>query len=89
MGLAVVGIVFALVGVFTYKPSKPGPPDNVLTVGSCVVFEENGDATEVNCEDDHDGVVHSLLGEGQQCPAGEEPHRDRQGLGEFCIHFDT
>jgi curved DNA-binding protein CbpA len=89
MGLAVVGIVFALVGVFTYKPSKPGPPDNVLTVGSCVVVQDNGDAIEVNCESQHDGVVRSLLGEGQHCPADEEPHRDRQGLGEFCINFDT
>jgi len=89
IGLAVVGIIFALVGVFTYKPSEPGPPDNVLTVGSCVVLQENGDATEVNCETDHDGVVDSLLGEGQQCPADQEPHRDRQGLGEFCIHFDV
>ena len=81
--------MFALVGVFTYEPSKPGPPDNVLTVGSCVVLQANGDATEVNCEGQHDGVVGSLLGEGQRCPADEEPHRDRQGLGEFCIRLDA
>jgi len=83
--LAVVGIGFVLLGVFTYKPSKPGPPDNVLTVGSCVVLEPNGDATEVNCDKQHDGVVNSLLAEGQLCPVGQEPHRDTQGLGEFCI----
>jgi hypothetical protein len=85
--LAVVGIGFVIFGVFTYQPAEPGPPDNVLTVGSCVVLEENGDATEVNCGADHDGVVDSLLTEGQLCPAGQEPHRDSQGLGEFCIHF--
>ena len=45
----------------------------------------NGDATEVNCDKGHDGVVNSLLTEGQLCPVGQEPHRDRQGLGEFCI----
>ena len=87
IALAIVGIGFVLFGVFTYQPSKPGPPDNVLTVGSCVVLEENGDATEVNCDGDHDGVVDSLLVEGEVCPANLEPHRDSQGLGEFCIRF--
>jgi len=87
IALAVVGIGFVLVGVFTYQPSKPGPPDNVLTVGSCVVLEENGDATEVNCDGDHDGVVDSLLTEGQVCPPDLEMHRDSQGLGQFCIRF--
>ncbi|HZY08250.1 MAG TPA: DnaJ domain-containing protein, partial [Ilumatobacteraceae bacterium] len=42
IALAIVGIGFVIIGVFTYQPSKPGPPDNVLTVGSCVVLEENG-----------------------------------------------
>jgi len=87
IALAIVGIGFVLVGVFTYQPSKPGPPDNVLTVGSCVVLEENGDATEVNCDTDHDGVVDSLLTEGQVCPPELEMHRDSQGLGQFCIRF--
>jgi len=87
IALAIVGIGFVVIGVFTYQPSKPGPPDNVLTVGSCVVLEENGDATEVNCDGDHDGVVDSLLVEGQLCPPDLEKHRDSQGLGEFCIRF--
>jgi len=87
IAMAVVGIGFVLFGVFTYQPAKPGPPDNVLTVGSCVVLEENGDATEVNCDTDHDGVVDSLLTEGEQCPPDLEPHRDSQGLGQFCIRF--
>ena len=55
-GLAVVGIAIVLLGVFTYQPSKPGPPDNVLQPGSCVVIQDNGDAAEVNCDSDHDGV---------------------------------
>jgi len=87
IALAIVGIGFVVIGVFTYQPSRPGPPDNVLTVGSCVVLEENGDATEVNCDGDHDGVVDSLLVEGQLCPPDLEKHRDSQGLGEFCIRF--
>ncbi len=88
MGLAVVGIGIVLLGVFTYKPSKPGPPDNVLEKGSCVVIQDNGDAAEVNCDTDHDGVVESLVGADELCPAGLEPHRDQQGLGVVCVQFD-
>jgi molecular chaperone DnaJ len=87
-GLAVVGIGLVLLGVFTYQPSAPGPPDNLLESGSCVVIEDNGDAAEVNCNTDHDGVVDGLIGAGQQCAAPLEPHRDRQGLGVFCIRFN-
>ena len=60
-GMAVVGIAIVLLGLFTYTPPTPGPPDNVLQTGSCVVIEENGDASEVNCNTDHDGVVESLI----------------------------
>jgi molecular chaperone DnaJ len=87
-GMTAVGIAIVLLGVFTYKPSDPAPPDNLLQAGSCVVIEDNGDASEVNCETDHDGVIDSLLAEGSQCPTGLEPHRDRQGLGVFCVRFD-
>lgn len=87
LGLAVVGIGIVLLGVFTYTPSKPGPPDNVLEPGSCVVIEDNGDAAEVNCDTDHDGVVESRIEADQQCPPPLEPHRDQQGLGVVCIRF--
>jgi curved DNA-binding protein CbpA len=87
-GMAVVGIVIVLLGVFTYTPSTPGPPDNVLQAGSCVVIEENGDASEVNCDTDHDGVVESLIGNDERCPTEFEPHRDSQGLGVVCVRFD-
>ena len=88
VGLAVVGIAIALLGVFTYKPSKPGPPDNVLQPGSCVVIQDNGDAAEVNCESDHDGVVDSLIGADELCAVrGTAPRQ--QGLGGFCIRFDV
>ncbi|MEY2582208.1 MAG: molecular chaperone DnaJ [Ilumatobacteraceae bacterium] len=87
-GMAAVGIGVVLLGVFTYKPSKPGPPDNVLQVGSCVVIAANRDATEVNCESRHDGVVERLLVADELCPAGLEPHRDSQGLGAACIRLD-
>ncbi len=87
-GMAVVGIAIVLLGVFTYTPPTPGPPDNVLQAGSCVVIEENGDASEVNCDTDHDGVVESLIGADERCPVEFEPHRDRQGLGVVCVRFN-
>ncbi len=86
--MTAVGIVIVLLGVFTYEPSAPGPPDNVLESGSCVVIEDNGDASEVNCDNDHDGVVESMIGADERCPAEFEPHRDRQGLGVVCIRFN-
>ena len=49
-GMAAVGIAFVVLGVITYEPSPPGPPDRLLEPGSCVVIEDNGDAAEVNCE---------------------------------------
>ena len=85
MALAGIGIV--LLGVLTYTPSNPGPPDNLLEPGSCVVLEDNGDASEVNCDTRHDGVVESLLTADQRCPAEGEPHRDRQGLGVVCLRL--
>ncbi|HEY0519210.1 MAG TPA: J domain-containing protein [Ilumatobacteraceae bacterium] len=88
-GMTVVGIAIVLFGVFTYQPSKPPPPDNLLQAGSCVIIEENGDASEVNCDTDHDGVVQSLVTTADQCPVELEPHRDRQGLGLVCIRFDV
>ncbi|MEP7201044.1 MAG: DnaJ domain-containing protein [Ilumatobacteraceae bacterium] len=86
-GLTAVGIGIVLLGVFTYEPSAPGPPDNVLEAGSCVVIEDNGDASEVNCTDDHDGVVESMIGAEDLCPFDLEAHRDRQGLGVVCVRF--
>ena len=57
-----------LLGVLTYEPSKPGPPDNLLQAGSCVVIEDNGDASEVNCDTDHDGVVERLISADETVP---------------------
>jgi DnaJ domain len=89
LGLTAVGIAIVLLGVFTYEPSKPGPPDNVLQPGSCVVIEDNGDASEVSCDTDHDGVVERLITADERCPSEFEPHRDRQGLGAVCVDFEV
>jgi hypothetical protein len=87
LGLAAVGIGIVVLGVFTYTPSKKGPPDNVLEPGSCVVIVDNGAAAEVNCDTDHDGVVESRIGAGEECPPPLERHPDQQGLGPVCIRF--
>jgi DnaJ domain len=88
-GLTAVGIAIVLLGVFTYEKPTPGPPDNVLQAGSCVVIEENGDASEVNCENDHDGVVDRVVTGDERCPAELEQHPDRLGLGAVCVRFDV
>ncbi|MEO7370741.1 MAG: DnaJ domain-containing protein, partial [Ilumatobacteraceae bacterium] len=89
MGMAAVGIAIVLLGVFTYTPPKPGPPDNVLEPGSCVVIQSNGDASEVNCDTDHDGVVDRMIAADQRCPVDLEAHRDQQGLGVVCIRLSS
>lgn len=83
--LASIGILVVLLGVIINKPAKPQPPDNLLQPGSCVVLQPNRDAAEVNCTDPHDGVVDVVVGFDQQCPPGDDPHRDRQGRGFACI----
>lgn len=88
LGMAVAGIVIVVLGVLTAKDPKPRPPDNVLEAGSCVVIEDNGDAAEVDCADDHMGVVVNRLADNELCAADAEPHRDQQGLGTVCVRFD-
>jgi molecular chaperone DnaJ len=74
-----------MIGVVLHRPSSPTPPDNLLTPGSCIVVQPNGDAAEVNCASAHDGVVATIVDFDQRCEAGLEPHRDRQGLGIACV----
>ena len=83
--LAVLGIAVVLLGVVLSSPSKPLPPDNVLTTGSCVRLLPNGDAAEIDCAEANDGVVVKLVAFDERCEFGLEPHRDRQGMGIACI----
>ena len=84
-----VGIVIVLLGVFTYTPSKPGPPDNVLQVGIVCRDRRQRRCFRGQLRVDHDGVVGGLLVADQLRAVGLEPHRDSQGLGVACIHFDV
>ncbi len=87
--LAVIGMVFVLIGVVTAPDPVPPTVDNVLQPGDCVVIEANGDAAERLCGDPHDGVVEALVPTGDSCSASAEPHRDRQGMGTACVVLDA
>jgi len=86
--LAAGGVVLVLLGVLTACDPVPAKVDNVLDPGDCVVIEANGDAAERLCTDPHDATVKVLLTLNERCPAGTEPHRDRQGLGTACLLID-
>jgi len=87
--MAVVGIAVVLLGAILFEPADDPPPDNLLQSGSCVSVEDNGDAREVACDGAGDLVVRELVPIGDACPAGSEPHRDRQGRGTACITDST
>ena len=83
--LFLLGVGFVVVGIVSASDPRPAVVDNLLEPGSCVVFEPNGDAAERLCTEAHDGVVTVLLADGDRCPEGSDPHRDRQGLGTVCV----
>ena len=87
--LAALGIGVVLLGVALASPLKERPPDNLLTPGSCVVVQPNGDAAEVNCSASHDGVVVVLVPFDERCESNLQAHRDRQGMGIACIQMGT
>ena len=85
--LLLIGIAFVVLGVLTADDPVPPKVDNVLRPGDCVVIDANGDAAERLCTEAHDGTVEVLLTTDALCPAGSEPHRDRQGMGIACVRM--
>lgn len=83
--LLLLGVGLVVLGVITASDPVSPSIDNVLDPGACVVIEPNGDAAERLCSEAHDGVVELLLVADGVCPAGSEPHRDRQGMGTACV----
>lgn len=83
--VGVLGAVAVIGSAALEEPPGPVPVDNLLEPGSCVAIEDNGDAAEVTCDGPHDGVLSGLVDRAEECPAGTEPHRDRQGLGIACV----
>jgi len=63
----------------------PLGPDGLLQAGSCVVVNANQLAVEVDCAEEHTGVVRALVGFDMTCPADTQPIRDRQGMGIACV----
>jgi hypothetical protein len=83
---AVIGSGAVLISSFFGHDPKVAPPDGILRPGSCVAFEPNGDAREVNCGGGADDiVVGQLVPLDGQCPVGTVGHRDVQGLGIACV----
>jgi molecular chaperone DnaJ len=66
-------------------PAVPIGPDGLLQAGSCVVVNANQLAVEVDCTEEHTGVVRALVGFDMTCPADTQPFRDRQGMGIACV----
>ncbi|MCU1400335.1 MAG: hypothetical protein JWN62_3444 [Acidimicrobiales bacterium] len=87
--LAAAGIAFILVNAALTKPSPAEVPDNLINAGSCVDVAQNGDAVEVTCDGQNDGVVVSLIASDAICPQDTEGHRDHQGMGQVCMRRST
>ena len=83
--MAAIGIAVVLIGAALREPVTERPPDGVVGPGSCVAIESNNDAREVNCAGAGDLVVAVVVAFDATCPAGTQPHRDRQGLGIACV----
>jgi hypothetical protein len=78
--IALVLLLNALSG-----PAVPVGPDGLLQAGSCIVVNANQLAVEVDCADEHSGVVRTLVGFDMTCPTDTQPIRDRQGMGIACV----
>jgi molecular chaperone DnaJ len=80
----VIGVV--VLAQFT-EPGEPAGPDGIMSVGSCVTIEPNGDAREVLCVGDPevDLVVEAFVPFDATCPGRTVAHRDRQGMGVVCV----
>lgn len=85
MVAAIIAIVVAVVADATTTPPKPGTPDQILTVGSCVNVDAQLQAVEVSCAAPHEATVGRFLATDQNCPLGMEPRRDKQGMGLACL----
>jgi hypothetical protein len=80
-----VGVVVVLVLNAFSGPAVVRGPDGLLQSGSCVVVDESGAASEVDCAAEHYGVVSQLVGFDMTCPSDQESYRDRQGMGTACV----
>ena len=84
---AIVGVIGVVVLAQFTEPGEPAGPDGIMSVGSCVTIEPNGDAREVLCVGDPavDLVVEAFVPFDASCPGRTVAHRDRQGMGVVCV----
>jgi molecular chaperone DnaJ len=87
LAAAAIGSAIVLISSLFDDPPEDEPPDGILTPGSCVAFETNGDVREVACGQSNasDIVIEVLVPLDGTCPAGTVGHRDRLGLGIACV----
>lgn len=85
LAFIVVGVVVVLVLNALSGPAVVSGPDGLLQSGSCIVVDESGAASEVDCSTEHYGVVSQLVGFDMTCPSDQESYRDRQGMGTACV----
>jgi hypothetical protein len=86
--LLIVGVLACIAVIAAYAvtdPAEAPPIDRFLQPGECVRIESNGDAAETLCDGSHDGVVRTVVGFDQVCPADTDVHRDQLGRGWACI----
>jgi molecular chaperone DnaJ len=83
---AVIGSAAVLISSVFSRDPEVERPDGIIQPGSCVAFEQNGDAHEVACSGAPDDiVVEQFVALDGECPVGMVAHRDRQGLGIACV----
>jgi molecular chaperone DnaJ len=87
LAAAAIGSAVVLISSLFDDPPEVESPDGILTPGSCVAFETNGDVREVACGQSNgsDIVIEVLVPLDGTCPAGTIGHRDRLGLGIACV----
>jgi hypothetical protein len=85
LAVAAIGSAVVLISSLFDDPPQEEPPDGILSPGSCVAFETNGDVREVACSGADDIVVEVLVPLDGICPTGTVGHRDRLGLGMACV----
>jgi molecular chaperone DnaJ len=86
LAVAAIGSAVVLISSLFDDPPQEEAPDGILSPGSCVAFETNGDVREVACGGGEDDiVVEVLVPLDGICPSGTVGHRDRLGLGLACV----
>lgn len=80
-----IGAAFLLILHIMGDPMPERRIDGLVTVGSCLDFDDLGAAFEVPCSGPHQAVARELVPLGSPCDSDTTQARDRQGMGTVCI----